>query len=96
MYIMYCISRNIGDIFNLVVWRPGSKSPNLHRPTYYALSLLCNCQIYFANIKLQPDLVHIAKFNDRQYFWMYGLYVCAHGCYGLVIITAPVQVYISL
>ena len=46
MYVcIYRISGNIGDIFNLAVWRSVSKSPNLHRPTSYALSLLCNCQI---------------------------------------------------
>ena len=29
--------------------------------------------ITFANIKLQPDLAQIAKFNDRQYFRIYGM-----------------------
>ena len=28
--------------------------------------------LIFANILLQPDLVQIAKFNDRQYFRIYG------------------------
>ena len=83
MHANYHKSRNIGNIFNLMIWRSGSKSPNLyhhanlHRPTYYALSLL-HVQppnLISIDIKFQPDLVQIARFNDRQYFRIYGMYL---------------------
>ena len=39
--------------------------------------MLCPCcataKFNFANILLQPDLAQIAKYNDHQYFQIYGI-----------------------
>ena len=64
-------------------------SPNSYKPTYYALSLLCSCQIFiFTSILLQSNVAQIAKFTDRQYFrisgttyaCMYVRIMCAYVC----------------
>ena len=57
----YHMSGNIGDIFNLAVWWSGSKLPNFyHQICTDLLTILCPC-------------CATAKFNDHQYFRMYGI-----------------------
>ena len=53
--------------------------PNFYQQIYktYLLCFVLAVQpanLIFANIELQPDLARIAKFNDRQYFRIYGIY----------------------
>ena len=80
---LYRISGNIGDIFNLAVWRSGSKSPNFYHQIHInLLTMLCPCcttaKFNFRQFLLQPDLAQIAKFNDRLYFRIYSIFLLSH------------------
>ena len=86
----YRISRNIGDIFNLAIWRSGSKLPNFYHQIYiYLLTMLCPC-------------CATAKFNFQQYFRMYSNLYIPVNCMGLCqctvwacasVLYRPVPVY---
>ena len=60
-----------------LIWRFGGQYQN-HQ---ICINLLTICfvlavqppNLISANIKVQPDLVQIVKFNDRQYFRIYGI-----------------------
>ena len=64
-----------------LIWRFGSQDQNrqISITKFTQTYLLCFVlavqlpNLIFANIKLQPDLAQIAKFNDRQYFQIYGI-----------------------
>ena len=69
-----------------LIWRFGVQDQNrqISITKFTKTYLLCFVlavqlpNLIFANIKIQPDLAQIAKFNDRQYFRIYGMYV-VHG-----------------
>ena len=57
-----CISRNIGDNFNLAVWRSGSKLPNFYHQIYINLLTILVLAVQlpnliFVNIKINYSLI---------------------------------------
>ena len=78
----YHRARNIGNIFNLVVWWSCRVKIAKFLSTGQLLCSVLAVQppsLISANIRLQPDLAQIIKSNDRQYFQMYGRWK-AHVC----------------
>ena len=79
----YRISGNIDNIFNLAVWPSVSQSPNLcHHNCIDLLTMLCLAvqlpNLISTNIKLQPDLMLIAKLIFTH-FWGFSMYPCLWG-----------------